>query len=183
MAVSVALYSKITKLLGMNKSCTTTWKQKFGTKGLDGIKLAHKGSLSYLTAEQRGEAITWLQQRTYWILDELVTYLDEKYGVIYQSKQSYYALLSAAGISWKKAQKVNPSSDPELVKKKREKIIGFLSQNQAKIGAGRLAVFFLDEFHLLGGDICGYVWGQRDIRIEVPLKNIKARQTYFGALD
>ena len=47
MAVKMALsgdpYSKITKLFGMNKSCITTWKQKFEAKGLDGIKLAYKG--------------------------------------------------------------------------------------------------------------------------------------------
>jgi len=124
-----------------------------------------------------------LQQRDYWNLDELVTYLDENYGVIYKSKQSYYELLSAAGITWKKSQKVNPSYNPELVKKKREEIVDFVIQNQAEIEAGQLVVFFIDECHLLGDDVCGYVWGKTDIRIEIPIKNIKDRQTYFGALD
>lgn len=99
MALQGTLYSKITKLLGMHKSCITTWRQKFEAKGLDGIKLAYKGASSYLSPEQRVETITWLQTREYWNLDELVTYLDEYYGVIYKSKQSYYELLSAAGIS------------------------------------------------------------------------------------
>jgi len=112
-----------------------------------------------------------------------VNYLDEQYGVIYQSKQSYYDLLSAAGISWKKSQKLNPNYNPELVKKKREEIIEFLRRNQAEIEAGRLIVFFIDECHLLGNDVCGYVWGKTDIRIEIPIKNIKDRQTYFGALN
>jgi len=35
----------------------------------------------------------------------------------------------------------------------------------------------------MGGDVCGYVWGQTNTRIEIPIKNIKDRQTYFGALD
>lgn len=176
-------YSKITKLLGMHKSCITTWKQKFETQGLDGIKLAYKGAKSYLTLEQKAEVITWLRTRGYWNLEELVTYLDEQYGVIYQSKQSYYALLSEAGISWKKSQKVNPKSNPELVKKKREEILEFLRQHSSEIETGRLVVFFVDECHLLWGDVCGYVWGRTDIRIEIPLKNEKERQTYFGALD
>ena len=47
---------------------------------------------------------------------------------------------------------------------------------------GRL-VFFVDECHLHGDDVCGYVWGSTNIRIEIPLKNQKDRQTYFGALD
>jgi transposase len=44
-------------------------------------------------------------------------------------------------------------------------------------------VLFLDECHLLWGDVCGYVWGQTNKRIEIPIKNIKARQTYYGALN
>lgn len=124
-AVKMALqgepYSNITELLGMHKSCVTIWKQKFAAKGLDGILLGYRGSSSYLTPEQRAETITMLQAKKYWHLDELVTYLDENYGVIYKSKQSYYELLSAAGISWKKSQKVNPSNNPELVKKNEKR--------------------------------------------------------------
>ena len=62
-------------------------------------------------------------------------------------------------------------------------MIEFLRRNQAEIEAGSLIVFFLDECHLLGNDVCGYVWGKTDIRIEIPIKNIKDRQTYFGALN
>lgn len=91
--------------------------------------------------------------------------------------------LSAAGISWKKSQKLNPKANPELVKKNRQEIIDFLSQNFSAIEAGHLVVFFVDECHLLGDDVCGYVRGKADSRIEIPIKNIKDRQTYFGALD
>lgn len=171
MALQGEAYAKITKVLGMHKSCITTWKQKFEAQGLNGIKLGYQGAKSYLTLEQRAEVITWLKTRRYWNLDELVTYLDEHYGVIYQSRQSYYKLLSSAGISWKKSQKVNPKSDPELVKKKREEILDFLAENRAEIKSRRLVVFFTDEGHLLWGDVWGYVWGQTDIRIEIPLKN------------
>jgi len=89
----------------------------------------------------------------------------------------YYDLLSIAEISWKKSQKNNPKSDADLVKKKREEIIDFLSKNQAEIETGRLVVFFVDECHLLGDDVCGYVWGPTKTRVEIPVKNIKDRQT------
>jgi putative transposase len=183
MALSGEPYSKITEMIGMHKSSITIWKQKFLSKGLDGIKLGYQGSSSYLNEAQRRETIMMLQSKNYGNLDELVTYLDEDYGVIYKSKQSYYDLLKDAGISWKKSQKVNPNSDPDLVKKRREEIQDFLRQNAAEIEAGQLIVFFVDECHLLGDDVCGYVWGKTDIRIEIPLQNIKDRQTYFGALN
>ncbi len=136
MALQGELYANITQLLGMHKSCITHWKQKFEAAGIDGIKLAYKGAKSYLTPEQRAEVIAWLKAKFYWDIDELVTYLDEDYGVIYQSKQSYYELLSSAKISWKKSQKVNPSSQADLVKRKREEIIDFLAKYQAEIQAG-----------------------------------------------
>lgn len=44
-------------------------------------------------------------------------------------------------------------------------------------------MFFLDETHLLWGDICGYVWGKKKQRIEVPIINERQQQTYYGALN
>ena len=44
-------------------------------------------------------------------------------------------------------------------------------------------MFMIDESHLLAGDLTGYAWGNSDKRIEIPLKNPKERQTYYGALD
>lgn len=76
-----------------------------------------------------------------------------------------------------------PERRPRFSKKKREEIREFLAQNQTEIETGQLVVFFVDECHLLWGDVCGYVWGKTDIRIEIPIKNEKDRQTYFGALD
>ena len=103
--------------------------------------------------------------------------------MIYKSKQSYYELFERANISWKKTQKLHPKFAEELVKKKREEINDILSKNKAGIESGEIIVFFLDECHLLHGDLNGYVWGQSDMRIEVTITNEKDRQTYFGALN
>ncbi len=46
-----------------------------------------------------------------------------------------------------------------------------------------MLVLFVDECHLIWGDICGYVWGKTAQRIEVPIKNEKQRQTYYGAIN
>jgi len=187
LAIKMALqgepYSRITRFLSSNKSFITRWTQKFEAEGLDGIKLGYQGASSYLTPQQRCETLIWLRAQEYCHLDELVTYLDETYGVVYKSKQSYYELLSVAKISWKKSQKTNPSFNPDLVKNHSEEIIDFLTRHQAEIEAGRLVVLFVDQCHLLANDVCGYVWGKTNIRIEMTIKNIKDRQTYIGALD
>ena len=46
-----------------------------------------------------------------------------------------------------------------------------------------MLVLFVDECHLLWGNICGYVWGKTDSRIEVGIENEKQKPTYYGALD
>jgi hypothetical protein len=40
-----------------------------------------------------------------------------------------------------------------------------------------------DECHLLWGDACGMVWGQRNASIEVTMTNERERQTYYGAVN
>ncbi len=96
MAVEGKFYHEISKILGVSEFFVGHWKKQFQTKGIEGIKLGHKGSKGYLTALQKTEVIEWLKNKEYWILDELVTYLDQEFGVIYKSKQSYYELFDQA---------------------------------------------------------------------------------------
>lgn len=58
-----------------------------------------------------------------------------------------------------------------------------LARYRDEIEAGRLRVLFVDESHLLSGDLQGYVWGRTDERIDIPIVNERERQTYYGALD
>jgi hypothetical protein len=55
--------------------------------------------------------------------------------------------------------------------------------HQADIASGKLKVLFLGECHLVWGDISGYGWSRRNHRVDVPVKSIRERQTYYGALD
>lgn len=76
-----------------------------------------------------------------------------------------------------------PKFQPGVSKKKAEEIINFLTQKSSEIEARHLFMFFVDECHILGDDGCGCVWGRTNIRIEIPIKNTKDKQTYLGALD
>ncbi len=173
----------IAQLLGVSASFVRDWKRAFKVGGIAGIKLGYQGAIGKLTTEQRAEIIEWLKNKDYWHLDELINHVEDRYDVIYKSKQSYYDLFEQAKISWKRTQKVNPKFDEDLVKKKRIEINEFLAKHKTEIELGEMVVVFIDECHLLGGDVCGYVWGQTNSRMEIPIKNEKDRQTYFGALN
>jgi transposase len=199
MAIEGCTDRMITQVLGVSKSFIRDWKKAFNAEGVAGIKLGYQGAKGKLTTEQRAEIIEWLKNKNYWHLDELINHIEDKYNVVYKSKQSYDDLFELGKISWKRSQKVNPKFDEELVKKKRDEINEFLAKHKTEIETGAMVVLFIDECHLLNGDICGYVWGQTSIRIEIPIENekkrmrsgrvsrpwkrTKHRQTYFGALN
>lgn len=54
---------------------------------------------------------------------------------------------------------------------------------RCEIAHGQVRVMFLDECHLLWGDISGYGWSRCNQRVDVAVKSTRERQTYYGALD
>lgn len=111
---------KIQQVLQVSSGFISKWTQADEQQGVSGLRLQHKGSVEYLDARQRQAVLEWLEQKNYWNLQELQAHIDDNYGVVFQSNQSYYELFHASGISWKKTQKRNPKKDPELVEKKHE---------------------------------------------------------------
>jgi DDE superfamily endonuclease len=102
--------------------------------------------------------------------------------VVYQSQQSYYELMHAAGLSYHKSEKVNPKRDETLVQERREalkKTGAALAGNKARRDGGVAR-------RRVSSALGRCVWlclGVRGEPIEVPLTNQKQRQTYYGALN
>ena len=176
-------YQEIQNLLKVSRPFISKWKNQALFQGIESLKLQYKGSQGYLKPEEKVKVIQWLKEQNYLRLSDLKNYLEKEYNVVFESDQSYYSLFKEAQISWKKTQKKNPARNDDLVEAKKKEIENKLEKWQPEIEAGNLSVFMIDECHLLWGDLLGYVWGRTDERIEVPIKNEKERQTYYGALD
>jgi putative transposase len=85
--------------------------------------LSYQGSKGFLSESQKEKVLDWLSTQSGSVSAErLEGYLNEQYGVQYRSKQSYYDLLSLAGMSYKKRQAVNPKKDEQKVLERREEI-------------------------------------------------------------
>jgi len=56
----------------------------------------------------------------------------------------------------------------------------WLEAHPQEIELGKLVVFFQDECHPPWGDICGYVRGKKNERVEVPIVNEKERHTKYS---
>jgi len=173
----------ICALLNVSDSFVSKWKIRFENDGTEALKLHYKGGTGFLTADQRDEILFYLRMQPHYSVEALRNYIEYHDGVVYHSKPSYYDLLNEARLSWHKTQAANPDRDEAQVLQKRQEIKKKLEARQAEIVSGEVIVFVEDECHLLWGDTLGYVWGRRNERLEIPIKNVKQRQTYYGVMN
>lgn len=187
LAVKMTLEKRPWKQVAHDLAVTTgfisKWRSKYTKEGLHSLRMGYKGSTGSLSRDERAEVIQWIQAHPFCGVDGLYRYLDVHYTVVYAVKQSYYNLLHDARISWKKTQKTNPNSDPAQVKETRQTIEQHTTANALRILEKERIYFFVDECHLLWGDMLGYAWGPMGERIDVPITNERDRQTYYGALN
>lgn len=111
-------HREIKDILGVGSGYISKWTKIYVEKGLEGLLLGYKGKSGYLSEMQNQAINIWLQTKNYWNLGELQEYIEDEYNVVFESKQSYYAIFEKAGISWKKTQKYNPKGDPTTIQKK-----------------------------------------------------------------
>lgn len=121
MTIQGKSYQEIKSILKVSQSFISKWKNFVLFGGIEKLKVQYKGSKSYLSLSQKAEIAQWLQSQDYCEREKLQLHIETKYGVVFQSLQSYYEILHHAKMSWKKTQKTNPSKDPELVKKNKKK--------------------------------------------------------------
>ncbi|EDN67298.1 transposase [Beggiatoa sp. PS] len=170
-------WSAVAKELEVCESFIGKWRQIYAEQGKEGLKSNYKGSKGYLNPDAKINVIKWLKKQPHWNVEHLRNYVQKQHGVLYRSRQSYYALLHEAKLSWKKTQKRNPKADPEKIKETQETLQKKINQEARHILKKETVVLFADECHLLWGDTLGYVWGPRSERIEVPIVNNRERQT------
>jgi transposase len=173
----------ICAVLDVSDSFVSKWKIIYENQGAAALQLHYKGGTGFLTEAEREVVIYHLKNQPHCTVEELKDYIERHYGVVYQSRQSYYDLLKEARLSWHRTQAANPKHDEAQVLLRRQEIKAKLEAHQAEIVSGEVLVFIEDECHLVWGDTLGYVWGRRNERTEVPIQNVKQRQTYYGVLN
>ena len=173
----------ICKLLNVSDSFVSKWKIIYENKGAGALKVNYQGGSGFLTEQQHIQILLHLKDKPHCSVEELRDYIEDQFGIVYQSKQSYYDLLKAGGLTWHQTQAINPQRDEQQVLQKREAIKKKLEARKSEILSGEVVVFAEDECHLVWGDTIGFVWGQRNERTEVPIVNAKQRQTYYGIMN
>lgn len=122
MALSEMGTSQICEMLTVSQPFVSKWRTRYEAQGAAALRLGYRGSESYLGVEQREEVLGWIDAQETIRVEEVRDYIEEQYGVVYQSKQSYYELMQVAGMSYHKSEKKNPKRDETQVLERREEI-------------------------------------------------------------
>jgi transposase len=114
--------AQICQVLNVSLQYVSKWKGLYEVGGGAGLRLGHRGSESYVGDEARRAILQWIEARETVSVEALRDYIEEQYGVVYRSKQSYYDLLEAGGMSYHRSEKSNPKRDEAQVLARREEI-------------------------------------------------------------
>lgn len=98
-------HREISSVLGVRSSYISKWEKRYSEQGVEGLKLAYKGSQGYLTSLERENVKKWIGEKPQRTLLEIVDYIEKEYKVTYSSLESYYTLLREAGMSWHQGKK------------------------------------------------------------------------------
>ena len=109
----------ICKLLNVSDAFVSKWKIIYENEGAGALKVNYQGGTGFLTEKQHVQILLHLKDKPYCSVEELRDYIEDQFGIVYQSKQSYYDLLHAAGHSWHRTQAVNPKRDEAEVLRQR----------------------------------------------------------------
>jgi putative transposase len=112
----------IGELLEVTPRYVRKWRGRYEREGVEGLRVKYRGSESYLSVDQRQELEDWLGGQETITLEEVRDEIEARYGIVYQSKQSYYDLLDASGLSYHRTEKSNPKRDEAQVLARREEI-------------------------------------------------------------
>jgi transposase len=98
----------VARMLQVSEAFVSTCRKRYAADGVASFQLGYRGGTSFLSPEERSETLAWIADQKHPTVRELRTYLKDTFGVVYDSRQSYYALLKEAGLSHKQTQARNP---------------------------------------------------------------------------
>ena len=130
-------YREIRDVLQVSTGFISASNQRYDTQGIAGLRSHNWGTVGYLNAEQKQQLLETLAQQEAWTVEAVSEHIETHYGVVYQSQQSYYALLKQAGFSWKKSQPAHPNKDLVQVEEKKLKLFSYWSSGAARLPVGK----------------------------------------------
>ena len=114
--------AQICQVLNVSLQYVSKWKGQYEVGGGAVLRLGHRGSNSSLREEERQAILQWIGTHETVRVEAVRDYVEEQYGVVDHSKQSYDDLLEMGGMSSHRREKKKPKRDEAQILARREEI-------------------------------------------------------------
>jgi transposase len=81
--------AQICQVLNVSPQYVSKWNGLYEAEGGAVLRVGHRGSERYLGDEERQAILQWIGARETVSVEALRDHIEEQYGVVYRSKQSY----------------------------------------------------------------------------------------------
>ena len=183
-------FSEISSFLFHSMRTISRWLQDFRNRRMASIfsGLLNNENAKKLTREQKNEIKNALKQppsevglsKEFWSVPTLRSYVEARFGVVYESPQSYHYLLRFSNLSFKYPDTFSIRRNENDIK---ERIVKIREEIKPYLNNPKWEVFAADEVRIVLEAITRKAWLPRGKRTIVKVNQSKEYQSYFGALN
>lgn len=180
----------MSKLLFREQRTIQRWIKEFSEKRMASIFSGHENNenASKLTKEQKEEVAETLKKppfeyglsKEFWDIPALKEYVRAEFGIIYESRQSYYFLLKFSDLSFKLPDKFDERRDEKLIVERMKEIA---LEIKDYLNDDAREVFVSDETRIQLESLTRYAWLKKGEKTIVKVQRSNEYQNYIGLLN
>ncbi len=115
--------AEVAAVLFLDDDTVRTWFRLYMEDGIEGLRgFGYEGSDGYLNVEQRQQLKSWITNTLPHTTRHVGAWIEQEFGVVYQSRSGLVALLHRLGMEHRKPQAVSQKLDVD-----KQKCAGFLT--------------------------------------------------------
>jgi transposase len=156
-----------------------TWYRLYKEDGIDGLSgFGYEGSASHLSACQREALRAWVSETLPRTTRQVGAWIEQEFGIVYQSRSGLIALLHRLGMEHRKPQAISSKLDEARQK-------AFIESYEALLKGlcDDEVVMFADAVHPTHAARPAGCWAPRDTRVAIDQTSGRQRINIHGAID
>jgi transposase len=167
------------RVLLIDDDTVRTWHCLFQEDGMDGLAgFTYRGRTSQLTLEQQAALKAWVGETLPRTTREVGAWIEQEFGIVYESRSGLVALLHRLGLEHRKPQAVSRKLDPA-----RQQAFIDAYETLLRTLPDDEAVLFADAVHPTHGARPVGCWAPKEVTVAVDQTSGRERLNIHGALD
>jgi transposase len=169
----------IAKVFLLDDDTVRTWFRLYSENGTEGLAgFGYEGSDGHLNARQREELKSWITDTLPRTTRHVGAWIEQEFGIVYQSRSGLVALLHRLGMEHRKPQAVSQNLDVDKQKdfiEAYKTLMNTLPDDET--------VMFADAVHPTHAARPVGCWAPKDTKVAVDQTSGRRRMNIHGAID